>query len=308
MPLSQTLRKNSNVLWTISIIQDQAPESQTKSEFSEMTNDVLNTHTINRVTLCLADNLQRFRFMIRDGMNEIDAISACQKMADAWRQDNSEALEKLKETKNLSFITWEEFLAWPEYASTLEKLEGWHKENKDFRNSVDVRVKQVREGLGNDVKISNPVQQTELLKKYLFEECVFQKFAASKGFDYEIYKTAPCQSIRRVKNNTDFVPGGFMKEIYFTQFNQNVKNNVSINQPSIRVEKDSFSPVFSKRPSQYSLNVEISISSKFAEFIDKTLQMLPAKEQERAVEALIKFTTQEILPLCYSNNPETLKI
>jgi hypothetical protein len=36
--------------------------------------------------------------------------------------------------------------------------------------------------------------------------------------------------------------------------------------------------------------------------------MLPAKEQERAVEALIKFTMQEILPLCYSNKPENLKI
>ena len=308
MPLNQPLRKNSNVLWTISLIQDQKPEAQTKSEFSEMTNDVLNTNTVSRVTLCLADNLQRFRFMIRDGMSEGDAINACQKMSTQWHQDNSLSVEKLKEAKNLSFITWEEFLSWPEYASTLEKLEGWYKENKDFRNSVDVRVKQVREGLGNDVKISNPVQQTELLKKYLFEECVFQKFAASKGFDYEIYKTAPCQSIRRVKNNTDFVPGGFMKEIYFTQFNQNVKNNVSINQPSIRVEKESFTPVFTKKNSSYSVNIEVSRSSKFAEFIEKTLQMLPAQEQERAVEALIKFTTQEILPLCYSNNPETLKI
>ena len=40
MPLNQPLRKNSNVLWTISLIQDQNPEAETKSEISDMTNDV----------------------------------------------------------------------------------------------------------------------------------------------------------------------------------------------------------------------------------------------------------------------------
>ena len=64
MPLNQALKKNSNVLWTISIIQDLTPEAQTKSEFTEMANDVLNTAAIDGVTLCLADNLQRFRLMI----------------------------------------------------------------------------------------------------------------------------------------------------------------------------------------------------------------------------------------------------
>jgi tRNA-dependent cyclodipeptide synthase len=306
MPLNQPLRKNSNVLWTISLIQDQNPEAQTKSEFSDMTNDVLMTGTVRRVTLCLADNLQRFRFMIRDGMSESEAINACQKMSTQWHQDNALSVEKLKESKNLSFITWEEFLSWPEYASTLEKLEGWYKENRDFRNAVDGRVKQVREGLGNDVKISNPVQQTELLKKYLFEECAFQKFAASKGFDYEIYKTPPCQAMRRVKNNTDYVPSGFMCDVNFTQFNPSTKKLKIIETP-ISSEKESFSTVFSKKPSTYPGGIDLSIPIKFAEFIEKTLQMVPPQEQEKAVEALMRFTTQEILPMCYSKNP-TLKI
>lgn len=309
MPLNQPLRKNSNVLWTISIIQDQNPEAQTKSEFSEMTSDVLDTDTISKVTLCLADKLQRFRLMIKDGLSEQEAIVECQKMATQWHNDNAESIQKLKDSKNLSFITWEEFLAWPEYDATVTKLEYWYKENRDFRNAVDGRVKQAREALGNEVKIYNPVQQTELLKKYLLEECAFQKFAASKGFEYEIYKTPPCQAMRRVKNNTDYVPSGFMVDVHFKQFNPSTKKNPIVTQKVISPEKESFSPIFSKRPSSYSLNnVDISISSKFAEFIDKTIQMLPEKEQERAVEALIKFTTQEILPLCYSNKPETLKI
>jgi hypothetical protein len=50
------------------------------------------------------------------------------------------------------------------------------------------------------------------------------------------------------------------------------------------------------------------MSIKFAEFIEKTLQMVPVQEQERAVDALMKFTAQEILPLCYSNKSNTLKI
>lgn len=324
MPLSQNLRKNSNVLWTISLIQDQDPTAQTKSEFSEMTNDVLTTGTISNVTLCVADNLQRFRFMIRDGMTEQEAINACQKMSAQWFQDNSTSLEKLKETKNLSFITWEEFLSWSEYDKTVEKLENWYKENRDFRNSVDGRVRQVRESLGNDVKISNPVQQTELLKKYLLEECAFQKFAASKGFDYEIYKTPPCQSMRRVKNNTEYVPSGFMVDVHFTQFNPSSKQNRTketdnkenfnkeiLSSPGISPEIHSYRPVFPKSHPRYGEvhnTADPTISIKFAEFIEKTLQMLPIKEQERAVEALMKFTTQEILPLYYVNKTQILKI
>lgn len=307
MPLNQPLRKNNHSLWTISLIQDQNPEAQTKSEFSEMTNDVLATATINSVTLCLADNLQRFRFMIRDGMTEQEAITACQKMATQWHEDNSTSLEKLKETKNLLFITWEEFLSWPEYNSTVEKLENWYKENRDFRNAVDGRVKQVRESLGHEVKISNPVQQTELLRKYLFEECAFQKFAASKGFDYEIYKTPPCQAMRRVKNNTEYVPSGFMVDVHFTQFNPSAKKQSQIpkNQDIVSIEKESFAPVFTKKSTSYPvapIEKEPSTAVKVSEFIEKTLQMLPYQQREEAAQALIKFTTQEIIPLCYQKN------
>jgi len=306
MPLNQSLRKNSNVLWTISIIQDQNPEAQTKSEFAEMANDVLNTSTVNRVTLCLADNLQRFRLMIEHGLSEEEAIAECQKMAQQWHQDNAVELEKLKDAKKLSFLTWEEFLAWPDRDETLKKLEALYKENRDFRNDIDGRVKIAREKLANDVKVSNPVRQTELLKRYLFEECAFQKFAGEKGFDYELYKTQTSKAMRSIKNNTDFVPGGFMKEIYFTQFNQNVKNNVAINQPSIREEKESFSPLFSKANTRNTIDIPIPI--KVAQFMEKTLQMLPPKEQEKAFDAIIKFTTQEILPLCYINNTGVLNI
>lgn len=301
MPLSQTLRKNSYVLWTISIVQDQNPEAQTKSEFSEMTNDVLTTSTINRVTLCLADNLQRYRLMIEHGMSEEEAIAECQKMAHQWHEDNAVELEKLKDTKKLSFLTWGEFLAWPEYEDTLKKLEAWYKENREFRNDVDGRIRQVADNISVDAKISNPVQQTELLKRYLFEECAFQKFAASKGFEYELYKTSMSKSMRRVKNNVDFVPRGYLVEVHFTQFNPALKKPIT-NGYSISQEKESFSQIFT--PSK---SVDISISIKFSEFIEKTLQMLPPKEQEKAVEALMKFTTQEILPLYYSNS-SNLKI
>ena len=163
MPLNQPLKKNSNVLWTISIIQDQNPDAQTRAEFSDMANDVLNTETIKRVTLCLADNLQRFRIMIEHGLSEEEAITECKKLADSWHKDNTIALEKLKETKNLSILTWQEFREWPEYSKTLEDLERFYKENTEFRRAVDGRVRQAGENISVNAKISNPVQQTELL-------------------------------------------------------------------------------------------------------------------------------------------------
>jgi len=303
MPLSQILRKNSHVLWTISIIQDQNPEAQTKSEFAEMANDVLNTNTINRVTLCLADNLQRYRLMIERGLSEEEAIAECQKMAHQWYQDNAVELEKLKDAKKLSFLTWEEFLAWPDRNETLKKLEAWYKENRDFKNAIDGRVRQAGENLSADSKISNPVQQTELLKRYLFEECAFQKFAASKGFDYELYKTPHCKAMRLVKNNIDYVPRGFFVEVNFLQFNPSPKR-----QHNNGIEKESFSPVFRKSHTRDAITSDIPIPIKFAEFIEKTLQMLQPKEQEKAIEALMKFTMQEILPLYCTGSSSNLKI
>lgn len=302
MPFNQSLRKNSHVLWTISVVQDNDPSAQTKSEFSEMAQDVLSTDTIDRVTLCLADNLQRFRLMIKDGISEEEATKECQKMALLWHNDNSATLDKLKDEKKLSLLTWQEFLEWPDYANTVLELEKWYKENRDFRNDVDGRIRQARESIGNDAKISNPIEQTVLLKRYLFEECAYQKFAASKGFNYEIYKTPMSKAMRRVKRNTDFVPSGVMVEIYFTQFNPSAKKNRQTNENQImpKLDENTFSSsLFKKAPIKATQNIDANICSKFGKFIEKTLELLPPLQQEKAIEELLKFTTEEIIPLCY---------
>lgn len=305
MPLNQGLRKNSNVLWTISIIQDKNPEAQTKSEFSEMANDVLNTPTIDTLTLCLADNLQRFRLVIEDGNTEQEAIQKCQVLAERWYNDNSESLQKLKESKKLALLTWEEFLNWPKREQTIQDLEKWYKENRDFRMAVDGRVRQARENLKDDCKISDPLKQTELLKSYLLEECAFQKFGSTKGFNYEIYKTQQSKAMRRVKNNNDFVVPGTMVEVNFTQFSPSEKKQISVeNNENHSGERISFSPVFNHSPSRQTKKTqqsEPSLLIKATEFIEKTLALVPSNQQEQAIQALLRFTAQEIVPLCYTN-------
>ena len=310
MPLNQTLRKNSNVLWTVSIIQDQNPEAQTKAEFAEMANDVINTTTIDTVTLCLADNLQRFRLMIEDGSTEKEAIQKCQALAKQWQSDNATNLNKLGDNKKLSTLSWEEFRNWPHYEKTLQELESWYKENRDFRMSVDGRVRQARENIKDEAKISDPLKQTELLKKYLLEECAFQKFAASKGFNYEIYKTQQSKAMRRVKNNIDFVPPGTMVEVHFTQFNpKEIKQRVVENYENhstpmiLSPARASFSPIFNKQRAKSDPINDRPLSTKTGEFIEKTLAMLPEHQQILAVEALMRFTSQEIIPLCYTKKP-----
>lgn len=297
MPLNQTLRKNSSVLWSISIIQDQNPEAQTKAEFAEMANDVINTSTIDQVTLCLADNLQRFRLMINDGLSEEEATLECQKMGVRWHEDNKDSLQKLIDNKKLSILTWQEFQDWPMYSSTMKNIENLYKENKEFRNDVDGRVRQAINTLKSDAKISNNGQQTALLRQYLFEECAFQKFATTYKFDYEIYKTQMCKAMRRIKNNSDFVSAGYMMEVYFTQFSLIQKKS-----------KEPFYPsgsVFSITPKVESINKPQS--QKALEFLEKAFQLIPPEKHERAIEALLKFTNQEIIPLCYSNNGANLK-
>ena len=330
MPFNQALRKNSHVLWTISMVQDQNPTTQTKEEFSQMSQDVIETQNIQSLSLCLASELQRFRIMIEYGFNESAALSMCQQLESQWHENNTASLQKLNTSKNFSFLTWKEFLAWPDYANTLYSIEKWYKEDREFRHDVDGRIRQARENFSVAAKIQDPNEQTALLKKYLFEECAFQKFAASKGFKYELYKTPMSRAMRRVKRNTDFVASGILTEIYFTQFNPIVKKQTSnmysfsgeqsqspIRQETMEVEnKNSFLPVFNKKSPPASPPLEHSPSTRVAEFIEKTLAMLPPAQQQKGIEALLKFTTKELIPLCYDssvnvhyeNNVQVLKI
>ena len=349
MPLSQPVRKNSHILWVISLIQDITPEAQTKAEFAEMVNDVVVTDNADKITLCLADTLQRFRFMIKDGLTEEEATIKCQEIAKTWQADNAESLTKLKESKNLSILTWDEFLNWSDYEKTVKDVEIFYKENTKFRSDVDARVRQELNKISHEAKITDPTHQTVLLKKYLFEECAFHKFAASKRFNYQLYKNPLPPSIRGIKQNTNFVPPGFMDDLHFTQFNFTpkkqplVQNNNVINEripygnipvgidfpPMWRTQpqyyfpaessytnnRNSFSPVFSSSPPKQNgsppkqtdfTDVKTAEQSRieFAEFIEKSLKMLPEKDQKKAIESLVKFTTNEILPLFYNNTNE----
>jgi hypothetical protein len=317
MPFNQALRKNSHVLWTISIIQDISPTAQTNSEFTEMMQDVANTATIEKTTICLANLLQRFRLMIKDNITEEEAILRCDELENKWHIDNAQSVEELKKSKKLSFITWKEFLTWPQYSDTIKAVENFYKENKEFRNDVDGRVRQELTNVQSDAKLTDPLQQTSLLKRYLFEECAFQKFAAEKGFNYELYKTPMNKAMRRIKNHSEFVPPGFMTEIHFTQFNPSKKNTLQNNSSlsnenryHIRDNKNNFGSVFSSSPPLSGSEDKFTISSdtanklknrKAVEFIENAIELLPVEEQENALKALIKFTTQEIMPLYYKN-------
>lgn len=352
MPFNQAIRKNSHILWTISLIQDITPDAQTKSELTEMVEDVLSTDTIDKTTLCVADKLQRFRFMIQDGLTEKEATIKCEEMAKMWNSDNAESLFKLKETKKLEILTWDEFLNWSDYEKTVKDVERFYKENSKFSRDVDGRVRQELNKIKSDAKITDRTQQIELLKRYLFEECAFQKFASSKYFDYELYKNPFPPAARDIKNNTDFVNPGFMIELYFTQFSSQPKNkpeNKLENKPVVQNyytptnlipygnipvgmdfppmwrgtqhyhypaessfnNRNSFTPIFNS-PQKPTDIKEVSNSTdgktaeqsriEFAEFIEKSLKMLPEKEQKKAIESLVKFTTNEILPLYYAND------
>ena len=351
MPFNKPIRKNSHILWTVSLIQDLTPDAQTKSEFDEMVSDVLNSDTIDKTTLCLADNLQRFRLMIKDGLTEEEATIKCQEMAKIWQEDNAESLTKLKESKNLSILTWDEFLNWSEYGSTINAIEELYKEDRKFRHDIDGRVRDELKKIKSDVKITDPTQQTELLKKYLFEECAFQKFASTKRFEYELYKRPFTPAARRIKADTNFVPPGFMEELYFTQFSTPPKNKPE-NKPIVQNynttpslipygnipvgidfppmwrttqqyyfpaessfnNRNSFTPIFnnnsktteskdSVNSSDYKSADQIRI--EFSEFLEKSLKMLPEKEQKKAIDSLFKFTVNEILPLYTTNTLKT---
>lgn len=324
MPLSRNLPKNSHILWLISLIQDTSPEAQTKAEFAEMTSDIIENEAIDKVTLCIGDNLQRFRFMIENDCTEQEGIEKCQQLSKQWHEDNPASIAKLKDKKHLEIITWNEFLAWPDYEKTVKAVNDLYIKDSKFKRDADGRIKQELEKIGNRAKITDPTRQTELLKKYLFEESAFQKFVASRGFRFELYKKPLPPAAKRIISNSDFVPPGYLAEVYFTQYSNAQKNThhnptpnsrsssalnipVGIDFPrdpsSIRQNdyKNGFGSVFSSQPKSSSSGLSESPEKKFANFIESTLSLLPAAQRDNAIKSLMQFTNQQIIPLCYED-------
>lgn len=328
MPLNRNIPKNSHILWMISLIQDISPEAQTKSEFSQMADEICSTESIDKITLCLADNLQRFRFMLKNGCTEAEAIKICDNLSEKWYLDNAKSLQELKEKKNLVILKWDEFLTWPEYEKTVRAVEDLYIKDNKFKKDVDGRIRQELNRLGDTAKINDATKQTELLKKYLFEESAFQKFVASKNFKFELYKTSFPPPAKRIMNNSDFVPPGFLAEVYFTQFNNTQKNHHSFRTPLQQFNSPlntpigiDFPPNFStmshnstpndfksvlsqpiKQKEQTTTILSSSPEKKFATFIESTIGLLSDEQKEKAIKALIQFTNEKIIPLSYEKD------
>lgn len=298
MPLSRNLPKESHVLWLISLIQDTNPGAQTKTEFSEMVSDVVSNEYIDKVTICIGDTLQRFRFMIRDNCSEFAATEKCHALSAQWNLDNPEALNKLKENKQLSILKWDEFLAWPEQEKTIKAIEELYRKDDKFKRDVDGRIKQEMAKY-QDAKITNPTRQAELLKKYLFEESAFLKFAAEQDFKHVLYKMPFPPAIKRVLSNSEFVAPGFMVEVNFTQFKASPK-------PEVSNEKAAFQAVLSNPLASRHKHDNKSPTRKVSEFIESAIELLSDEQKAYAVKALIEFTNQQIIPLSYKTNIPTL--
>ena len=331
MPLSRHLPPKSHVLWLISLIQDTSPHAQTKAEFAEMASDIIETDAIDKITLCIGDNLQRFRFMIQNDCTEAEGIEICQQLSRQWHIDNQDSIEKLRINKNLEFIKWDEFLVWPDYAITVRAVEDLYLRDTKFKKAVDGRIRQELHKISSTAKITDLTKQTELLKKYLFEESAFQKFVASKGFKFQLYKNAFPPPAKCIINNSDFVPPGYLSEIHFTQYQHTQKNNPLDNSPQsynslplniqngnnvVPLQQNShknetYGSVLSQ-PNSYkqhkSERLSESPEKKFANFIESTLALLPAEQRLNAIKDLFQFTTQKIIPLCYENNTNALVI
>ena len=299
MPLSRTLPKNSHVLWLISLIQDTSPGAQTKSEFADMVSDILSNDYVEKITICVGDTLQRFRFMIKHDCTELEAIEKCKVLSDQWYQDNPESLEKLKEKKNLVIMKWDEFLAWPDREKTIKAVEDFYLRDHKFKRDVDARIKQEMAKY-TDAKITHPLKQTELLKKYLFEESAFQRFSAEKDFRHVLYKMPFPPAMKRVLANSDFVPPGYMVETHFTQYAHKMRPPANNETP--QEDKVSFQPVFSHSPTKPENNIK-SQTKKVADIIENTIELLSPDKKEFALKALLEFTTKEIMPLYLKDIP-----
>jgi hypothetical protein len=140
----------------------------------------------------------------------------------------------------------------------------------------------------------------------------------------KLYKKPLPPAAKRIISNSDFVPPGYLAEVYFTQYSNAQKNThhnptpnsrsssalnipVGIDFPrdpsSIRQNdhKNGFGSVFSSQPKSSSSGLSESPEKKFANFIESTLSLLPAAQRDNAIKSLMQFTNQQIIPLCYED-------
>lgn len=123
-------KSNAHGLLAVSIGQ----KNQTGERFIEEVEAVLDCPQLSKVSVFLADSLQRFHYMAREGLTEEEALEKAMTVADEWQRDNQEALIALKQ-KGGKIYSYNDFLI-PSEVQRNQVLD-FYSSNTLFKKKVD---------------------------------------------------------------------------------------------------------------------------------------------------------------------------
>lgn len=196
--LSCEIKPNSHVLLMVSVGQ----EEQTGIYFNEMINLLIEQENIEKVTLIVGDEIQRFNIMIKQGVQEDEARSLARQAGDQWLLDNKMALESLKQCSKLGTLyRWDSL---PDnFVEKQKEITLLYDNDGKFRNNVDSVAKNFARRMRKEAKESFDRAQRKVVDKKATFSFDYNK-ALQYMIDFLLEETAMVISLGTLDDVLDY--------------------------------------------------------------------------------------------------------
>ncbi len=142
--------------------------------------DLLNRSGFSRVTVAVADTLQRHNLDVPPG----EAYRLSRRRGDQWIARNRPLLDLL--TADVDILRWDTALSDPAYPHALDDVRTAYETNADYAAAIDSTIDRFVSRRGDDVPDVDRIRNG--CRTYLLEEVpIIQPLWADQGYDFVVY-------------------------------------------------------------------------------------------------------------------------
>ncbi|WP_353110387.1 tRNA-dependent cyclodipeptide synthase [Gordonia sp. (in: high G+C Gram-positive bacteria)] len=142
--------------------------------------DRLNRSGFSRVTVAVADTLQRHNLDVPPG----EAYRLSRRRGDQWIARNRPLLDLL--TADVDVLRWDTALSDPAYPHALDEVRTAYETNSDYAAAIDSTIDRFVSRRGNDIPDEERIRNG--CRTYLLEEVpIIQPLWAEQGYDFVVY-------------------------------------------------------------------------------------------------------------------------
>ncbi|RJO70680.1 tRNA-dependent cyclodipeptide synthase [Nocardia panacis] len=144
--------------------------------------DLINRSGFGRVTVAVADTLQRHNL----DLPPAQAYSLSRRRGDQWIARNQPLLDLIE--SDVDILRWDEALSDARYPRLLKRIRLAYDTDAGYRTAIDATIDRFIDRRGGDEAIDDPARARHGCLTYLLEECpIIQPLWAAAGYDHVIY-------------------------------------------------------------------------------------------------------------------------